>query len=402
MSNEQPLDLERLRQETAATSRIIHFNNAGASLQPSCVTEAVMSHLEAEQELGAYEAANLVQAELAEFYSATAALLNCQPDEIAYVENATRGWQLALASVSFEAGDLIVTTAGEYASNYLELLHLQKRRQIRILTMELGADGLVDLQALHDLLQTQKRQGARLRMLCLTHISSQRGDVQPAAEIGRLADDFGMLFLLDACQSAGQKCLDVDVLGCDFLCASGRKYLRGPRGTGFLYVNQKRLAELEPPFIDLHSASWQSPGEYALSPGAQRFEIWERNIAGQLGLAKAIAYCNQLGMKNIEARIDQLQTRLHDGLALLAGIEYLELSAERCGIVSFYSENLSSEDIHRRLAAQGINCSLVRARNAQLDIAIHPSRDACRASVHYYNSEEEVDRFLQVLEESQA
>ncbi len=385
------IDIDAVRDDCPASKKIIHFNNAGCALAPAQVTNAVIDFLRLEQEIGGYEAAERQANQINRFYSSFASLLNCDAAEIAYVENATRAWQIAFHALALESGDHVITGDMEYASNYLDLLHYSRQRGIEISVIPASDEGLIDLNQLTESIKPNTR------LICLTHVASQRGDVQPAQEVGRIAREHGLLYLLDACQSAGQIKLDVEEIGCDFLCGTGRKYLRGPRGTGFLYVKQALLQELQPTMIDLHSANWLAKDDYKLQDDATRFENWERYVAGCIGLAVASDYALNLGMENIEQRVGKLARQLHDSLLSVPGIRVLERSSQLSGIVTFYKEDEDAATLRKRLLLENINTSVSRLGNAQLDLPESAGVDINRASVHYYNTEEEIERFSTIV-----
>ena len=242
------LDIDRLRRDTPASRSLIHFNNAGASLMPNPVSDAVFGHLDLERRIGGYEAEAAAQADIEDYYDAFAALLNCSRDEVAYVENATRAWDMAVYALPLRAGDRILTHESEYASNWLALTQLSKRLGVSIDAVPSDSSGQVDVDAMRRMITPETR------VIALTHVPTHNGLVNPAGEVGALAREYGLIFVLDACQSAGQLPLDVQALGCHILSGTGRKFLRGPRGTGFLYVERGLLTMLEPPFIDMRAA----------------------------------------------------------------------------------------------------------------------------------------------------
>jgi cysteine desulfurase / selenocysteine lyase len=385
------MDIGLLRDATPACRDLIHFNNAGAALSPEPVTSALLEHLALEQRIGGYEAADAVIPALENFYHAFARLLNCKAGEIAYVENATRGWTQLLHSIPFKPGDRILTGQSEYASNYLSLLHLSRTRQVKVDVVENTPLGQISLDSLRSKIDTD------VRLIALTHVPSQSGVIHPAAEVGLLARKHNILYLLDACQSAGQLAIDVQKIGCDMLTGSGRKYLRGPRGTGFLYVRNQSMELLEPAGVDLHSARWSSANDYALRDDARRFEIWEQFIAGKIALGVAADYACELGMEVIESRIRHLASLLRQHLKDIPDVTVHDRGTQLCGIVTFSVKNESATELQKKLREHRINTSVIKRQNTLLDFVKRGLEDINRASVHYYNTEEEVLRFSDTL-----
>jgi selenocysteine lyase/cysteine desulfurase len=378
------IDLDRVRRDTPAALRVIHLNNAGSSLPPEAVVEAQIAHLRREAEIGGYEAAAEADGRREDVYRQIARLLNCGADEIALVENATIAWDMAFYAMSFRPGDRILTAQAEYASNYIAYLQVARKTGAVVEMVPSTPDGEVSVAALERMID------ARVKLISVTHVPTNGGLVNPAAEIGRVAKAHGIPYLLDACQSAGQLPLDVEALGCDMLSATGRKYLRGPRGTGFLYVRKAMLDRLEPPFLDLHSADWVAPDRYEMRPDARRFENWENNIAAQLGLGVAIGYALDLGLDAIAARVGTLADDLRARLGAIAGVRVADAGTRRCGIVTFAVAGRPAGEVKAALAERGINVSVSGPSSTLLDAAARKLPDLVRASVHYYNSEAEI------------
>ncbi len=385
------LDINNIRLETPGCQSRIHFNNAGGSLIPKGVSIAVESYLNREQEIGSYEAAEEAKVLISSFYTKFSELLNCSESEIAFIENSTRAWEMAVHSISWKPGDQIITGENEYGSNYLGLLHLAKQRSLKILTIPNDESGTISLDQLEESVTD------KTRLIALTHVASQRGDIQPASKVGEIANKHNILYLLDACQSVGQINLDTKSLKCDFLCGSGRKYLRGPRGTGFLYTKNTVLKALEPVFLDLHSANWKSMGSYEFVRDAKMFECWERNMAAMIGLATAVEYLLKLDVKMVEQRIKQLSLNLREKLSGLTDIKILEKSNNCSGIVTFTKTSISATNLKDGLQKKGINISVIKQRNARLDLGKESTGDINRASLHYYNSEQEISEFIKEL-----
>ena len=386
------IDLETVRAETPGCDKILHFNNAGCALSPHPVIDSVISHLQLEQRIGGYEAASQAEKEVANFYTQLAQLLNCESSEIAFMESATRAWQSALLSMDLKAGDEIITAGNEYVGNYLSLLALARHRGIRFQTLALGADGLIKAEELENQLST------KTRAIVVTHIASQRGDIQDIKAIAEIARSEGICLLVDACQSVGQLPLDLQEIKCDFLCGTGRKYLRGPRGTGFLFARNQSTASFTPPVLDLQSASWDAAESFTVKKSAGRFESFERNLAGQIGLGRAAEYANALGMTHIAARIQSLAEELVTRLQSLQGVQVHELNEPRSGIVTFSKTGTAAGAIQSYLHQQGINTSTSKKNNARLDLDRETQGDVIRASLHYYNTSSEIERFIQVID----
>jgi cysteine desulfurase / selenocysteine lyase len=385
------LDIARLRADTPACEKLIHFNNAGSSLMPTPVYQAVLDHLALEQTIGGYTAEDDACPVLEDFYDAFAALLNCDRSEIAYVENATRAWDMAFYSLPLKESDRVLTVEAEYVSNFLAFLHQAKRRGLEIDVAPCDASGQVDLDAMERLI------GPKTRLIAVTHIPTQGGLVNPAEEIGKIARRHGITYLLDACQSVGQMPLDVQKMGCDLLSGTGRKFLRGPRGTGFLYVSKKIIDRLDPPFIDLHAATWTDARRFELRPDARRFENWESYVAGRIGLRAAVRYALGVGLEPIRARVTMLADRLRAGLADLPGVKVQDLGRVRSGIVTFTKNGEQPRDIQARLRAANIGVSVSSKSSAQLDFGRRGLAQVVRASVHYFNTEDEITAFCQRL-----
>jgi cysteine desulfurase / selenocysteine lyase len=388
-----PIDVARARADTpGCTDDRIHLNAAGSSLPPRPVLDAVVEHLELEARLGGYEAEAAAAERLDAAYPALARLLGCDRDEVAIVENATRAWDMAFYSLPFRSGDRILTATAEYESNYLAYLQVCRRTGARVEPVPDDEHGQISVDALERMLDE------RVRLISITHVPTNGGLVNPAEQVGAVARRAGVPFLLDACQSLGQMPLDVERIGCDMLSATGRKYLRGPRGTGVLYVRRSLAETLEPPFIDLRAAEWLDPERYRLAPGARRFENWESFVAGRAGLAVAAGYALDLGLEAIRDRVSGLAERLRGLLAAIPGVEVRDLGIERCGIVSFTVAGVAPPDVAAELARRGVHVIPSRRSSTLLDMDARGLDALVRASVHYYNTDEELERAAAAVE----
>jgi cysteine desulfurase / selenocysteine lyase len=298
---------------------------------------------------------------------------------------------MAFYSLRFSPGDRIVTAANEYASNYIALLQVTQRTGAEVCVVESDQAGEVDLEALERLLDD------RVKLIALTHVPTNGGLVQPAAQVGALARRSGIPFLLDACQSTGQMDLDVNALGCDMLCATGRKYLRGPRGTGFLYARRAMLERMEPPLLDLRAATWVSASKFEVRDDARKFETWEAAAAPRLGLGVAIEYALALGLERIERRVQALAARLRERLAEVKGVTVRDLGRIRSGIVTFTYEPHPAGEVMQWLQANGIAVRTIERSSTRIDMEQRGLDELVRASVHYYNTEAELERLCDAL-----
>ncbi|MEC7202168.1 MAG: aminotransferase class V-fold PLP-dependent enzyme [Pseudomonadota bacterium] len=385
------IDIEKIRADTPGIGNVAHFNNAGASLMPTPVLDAQIDHLKLEASIGGYEAAAAAAERCEAIYASVAKLIHAEVEEIALVENATVAWDMAFYSLPFEKGDRILTAEAEYAANYIAYLQVARRAGAVVETIPSTNAGDVDTRALEDMIDE------RVKLISITHIPTNGGLVNPAAEIGRIANAHGITYLLDACQSVGQLPVDVGEIGCDILSATGRKYLRGPRGTGFLYVRKGLLETLEPPMIDLFAAKWVAPDRYELRPDARRFENWENNYAARLGLGVAVDYALDLGLETIWQRILDLSSNLRTRLSEVDGVELRDIGTVQGGIVTFTLDGVDSMAIKEVLKGQGINVSVSHPASTLLDATRRNLPPVVRASVHYYNAETEVERLVEAI-----
>ncbi len=385
------MNLQQIRQDTPGVAHRVHLNNAGAGLMPNSVLQAMTGYLTREAEIGGYEAAAEAAPMLDGVYDSVARLVGAARDEIALVENATVAWQLAFYALAFRPGDRILTARAEYAANYVAFLQVARRTGAVIEVIPDDADGVLDPAALERMID------GRVRLIAMTWVPTNGGLINPAEEVGRIARRHDILYLLDACQAVGQMPVSVETIGCDVLTATGRKFLRGPRGTGFLYMRRALLQSLEPAMIDHFAAPWVAPDRYALRPDARRFETWENNYAARLGLGVAIDLALSLGLESIEARCRQLSTRLREGLRAVNAVDVRDLGPRCASIVTFTHRSISADDAKARLAKEGFNISVSGPGSTLLDATARGLPPLLRASPHYYNTEDEVDRFLQAV-----
>jgi cysteine desulfurase / selenocysteine lyase len=387
------IDVHKVRQDTpGCRSGLIHLNNAGASLMPQPVIDAVLSHLALEVDQGGYEAEASAQQELAAFYMAAAQLVGGRAEEIAFADSATRAWQAVFHAFDWRPGDEVLTAPSEYASHMITFRQAENRYGTRTVIAPDTSTGEVDVAGLAALITP------RTRLICISHMPTNDGLVNPVTEIGALARSRGLPFMLDACQSVGQLPIDVQSIGCTMLSATGRKYLRGPRGTGFLWISGDWADRLSPAALDVQSARWSGPTTIELAAGARRFELWERSVAGQIGLGVACDYANATGVAEIWQRIQTLSEYLRATLAEVPGISVQDQGGTRSGIVTFSHGTLSAETVVGRLRRTGrINTSVSSTQLTRRALLEKGVTQLVRASVHAYNTVEEIDHLAASL-----
>jgi selenocysteine lyase/cysteine desulfurase len=389
-----PAALSRWRTETPGCATRVHLNNAGAGLMPQPVLDVVANHLRREAEIGGYEAADEAEPRVRTSYQAVARLVGADARNIAIVENATVAFSQALSAFDFRPGDVIVTTRADYPSNQLMFLSLARRLGVDVQRAADLPEGGVDPDHLRQLAKHP-----RCKLVAVSWVPTNSGLVQAAIQVGAVCRDTGVPYLVDACQSVGQMPVDVRGLQCDFLAATGRKFLRGPRGIGFLYVSDQALERgLYPLFVDLHGADWTDPDDFTLGDGARRFENWEFAYALLLGLGEAARYALAVGAEGFE-RAQVLAAALRERFATLPGVRVLDRGRERCAIVTIDPAGRDAAELKLALRARGINASSADRAAGVLDMDEKGVTSVLRLSPHYYNTEDELDAAIAALRE---
>ncbi|MFZ1806201.1 MAG: aminotransferase class V-fold PLP-dependent enzyme [Cyclobacteriaceae bacterium] len=388
------MNLDEIRKHTPGCASKIHFNNAGASLPPLSVTEAILDYISFESITGGYEAADIRKEEINDFYTSAAQLINTKANNIAFTSSATNSFALALSSIPFERGDKVLIANEDYISNQIAFLSLQERLGIQLLRAHSLSTGGVDLNHMEELINTHHP-----KLVSLTHVPTNTGLIQPVEAVGKICNEKNILYLVDACQSVGQITVDVEKIGCDFLTATMRKFLRGPRGAGFLYASGNVLEKkLTPLFVDMRGAEWTGPDTYEARMNAKRFEEWELPYALVMGSKEAIQYAMNIGIENIAERnrtlCDILRTKLNS-----IELKVLDIGKHQSSIITIEMPGKQPNEVLEYLRAININTSTSHRSNAQIDFASKKVDWALRISPHYFNSEDEIDSLIQSLED---
>ena len=385
------IDIDQVRADTPGINESVHLLASGSALMPAPVVKAIVDHTLLEAKVGGYEAQALEQDNLDRVYTSVARHLNASPREIALMENASVAWCHAFYALPLKPKSRILTCEAEYAANYVALLQRAKREDLRIEVIPSDETGAIDLEAM------EAAMGEDVGLIAITWVPTNGGLVNPAAAVGKIAKKHGVPYLLDACQAAGQMRIDVKELGCDFLSATGRKFLRGPRGTGFLYVKDRWLDNLEPAMIDHFGAPWVTRDTYALREDARRFETWENSYALRAGLGAAFDYLERIGIDAIQDRVSALSDHCRNLLQSHSALRLHDLGRHKCGIVSFSVEGLEAARVIRALADEGFVIGASDPSSTRLDAERRGLPVVLRIAPHYYNTEDEIERAVALV-----
>ena len=373
----------------------MHLNNAGAALMPRPVTRAIHEHIDLEERIGGYEAAAMQDDAIGATYDRLARLINAAAKNIAVVANATAGFVQSMSSFDFSPGDTIVTTKSDYTSYQIHFLALSKRLGVNVIHAEDLPEGGVDPDSVRRILQSN-----RCRLVHVSWVPTHSGLVQDAESVGAVCEEEGVPYLVDACQAIGQMPVDVERLRCDYLSVTARKFLRGPRGIGFMYASDRALKRGDYPlFVDMRGAKWVSPESFEIHESARRYEDWEFPYALVLGLSAAANYATSVGIEAAQSRSMALANRLRDGIAGIDGARTLDPGRNKCAIVTVSVAGVPSADVVNGLSRRGINSSLTLQWYGLIDLGSRGVEAAVRLSPHYYNTEAEVDAALDALRE---
>ena len=384
-------EIQQLRAETRGTNHVTHFNNAGASLPPNAVVDTVVAYLQEEATFGGYETELKYKPELDNAYELIARLINADTDEVAIVENASAGWGLAFNGITFNKGDVIITCEMEYVTNLIGFLNVQKTYGVELNVIPNDEHGNFPLQALEAAISS------KTKLIAVTQTASAAGGMIPVVAIGKIARKHHILYLVDACQSIGQIPVDVREIDCDMLAVTGRKYLRAPRGTGFLYVRKAIQDKLKLLLLDGFSTQWITESDFKMRDDARRFELYEKNRALTLGLGKAVEYALNIGVDRIWQRVQLLSASMRRQLSTIDGITVHDTGSQQCGIVTFSVAGMNSTEVKNKLAGLHINVSVGLAKSTLIYMNRHHLSSIVRASVHYYNTDDEIEVLCKAL-----
>ena len=389
------IDINKVRAETLGLGEKIHLNNAGASFVPFQVSKALHDYLHEEERIGGYELEELRLTILNEFYTEAAKLLHAKPRNIAFGNSATDAFIKALSTIDFKKGDVILTSKRDYSSNHIQFISIAKRLGAKLIIIEEDAHGDIDMKDCQNKIEQYNP-----RLVSITHVPTNTGAVQDIKTIGAMVKDLDCIYIVDACQSLGQMEVNVNELHCDYLSGTFRKFMRGPRGSGLLYVSDRQLAlETEPLYMDSTGATWLSENEYKAHDGARKFEYFEYNMGVKMASIEALKYINHLGIDQIYSRNQELLKHAIHNIDHLKKVKRLEHASQLCNIVTVHIDGFDPIKAKKHFLSLGINISLATKGSGVLDFNSKGVNWAIRMSPHYYNTHEEIDSFVAALEE---
>lgn len=385
------LDIDRIRQDTPSAEDHIHLDNCGAALMPDVVVDSMISHIKLEQSVGGYDAQAEVADELEAAYVNFENLIGAKNGEVAVLTSATDAWDRAFYSIELNRGDRIITGFNEYCSNFVAMLHLKKTKGVEIVVIRPNSDGVFDLAAL----EVEAAAGAKL--IAISHVPSSSGQINPVVEVGKISKKHGIPYLLDACQSLGQLEVDVAAIGCDMASFTTRKFLRGPRGIGALYISHEMREKITPVFMTNQGAPWSKPDDYTPIPSARVFEPWERNVAAVLGFGEAVKYLLALDRPAVFKRIKHLSDSLRGGLAKLENVNITDIGDQLGAIVTFTVDGKTAGEFRAQMLENGVRGQIASVFHTRLDLQPRGIEESLRLSPHYYNTEDEINRAIEVI-----
>ena len=386
------IDIKKIRAETPGIEFSTHLLACGSSLMPNNVVDAITQHTQLEALMGGYEAEAKKADELNNIYDIVAKHIGANSYEIALMENSTVAWSHAFYALPLNSGSKILTSEAEYAANYVAFLQRAKRDNLIIDIVPSDESGTLDINALESMVDEE------VGLIAISWIPTNGGLVNPAERVGKIAKKYNIPYLLDACQAAGQMSIDVEKIGCDFLAATGRKFLRGPRGTGFLYIKDKWLSIIEPVMIDHFGAPWVSKNTYELRKDARRFETWENSYALRIGLGEAITYAEEIGIDLIHERVQLLARLNRKLLSEVKNVQVRDIGTEQCGIISFsIEEEKDPKKIVDQMSEAGFTIGSVDPESTLIDSEKRNLPTLLRMAPHYYNTEEEIEKAVKQI-----
>jgi cysteine desulfurase / selenocysteine lyase len=396
------IDWARVRADFPLLTRQVHgkplvyFDSANTGQKPDSVIDAVDDFYR-RRNANVSRAVHALGTEATEAYegarSKLAKFLNVRGDELVLCSGTTFALNLVAYSWALpqlKAGDAIVLTRMEHHANIVPWQLVAQRTGAVIKVAEIDERGELDLAQLYSLLTPE------VKLLSLTHVSNVLGTVNPVREICREARKRGIVTVVDGSQAVPHRAVDIASIGCDFYAFTGHK-MSGPTGTGALWARREHLAAM-PPFIGGGEMIKEVRFEGTVFNDApHKFEAGTPNIAGFVGLGAAVDYLSGLGMRNIEAREQELLAHFNEALSKVEGLRIFGQAREKAAVVSFLVEGAHAHDLATLLDLEGV--AIRSGHHCAHPLMQHFGVPAtCRASLAFYNTHEEIEAFVAALQ----
>lgn len=370
----------------------IHFNNAGSSLPEISTTKIINKYFELESKIGGYEAEEKEKSRIEKFYVNTSKLINCEPREISFFSNATLSWNLFFKSINFNSLDEIIIAENEYTSNFISILK-RKHEFNKLKIIKIDQNGLISLEDLKNKINN------RTKLVSINHIASQCGTVMPVQEIGNILKKKNpdIIYFLDCSQTVGHIEIDVKKIKCDVLTASGRKFLRGPRGTAFLYIKSKIISNLKPVFQDMSNTQIETNHNLKLIKTKNFLEMYEHSPGLKLGLANAVEKITRFGITKINKKVIELSKYLRKRMLQNKNFMFVETEKNLSGINTIVSFKIDNKKIFKFLKKNKINIFISNHKHSFLYFKKLKIKSVLRISFHHFNKKKEIDILIKTL-----
>lgn len=385
--------INQIRQNTPGCLDKIFINSAGSSLMSKEVVQISKDYMDMEADIGGYDVMANHYEDFNLFYLEASKLINANPRNMAFAISATDAYSKVLYSFKWTEKDVILTTKDDYVSNIISFIHINRRFGSQIKFVDCLDSGDLDYEDL-----ARKLEQYKPTIFALTHIPTSAGTIHDAEKAGEICANFDTYYLLDACQSIGQLDVDVRKIKCDFLTVTGRKFLKAPRGTGFLYVANHILdTDMGPLCIDLAGSTWDSETSFKFGSEAKRFEFWEKNYSNFLGLTQAIREINEIGIEKIAAYNKMLSGYFRNELEQVDGLKIYDHGSLKGNIITWKIPGLKQSEISKLFHERRVIFSFSSNTSALYDLNKKGEEWLVRFSPHFFNTTEEADQVGEIL-----
>lgn len=387
-----------VRADIPFLNEVIYLDAASTTPTPQPVVDALCEyyyHFNSNTGRGAYRTAVKATSEVEKTRIKLSKLINCDPEEIIFTKNTTEAINLVANGLNFEKGESVIVPNIEHHSNLVPWLNL-KNYGVKTKIVNSGQYGVVESEDIQDAIDKTAK------LITITHVSNSIGSIQPIDEIGMIAKENDVLYMVDAAQSVGHMSIDVQKINVDFIAFPGHKGLLGPVGTGFLYCSKEVADTLNPINLGGGTVSDVTEDGFVLAEIPSRFEGGTQNISGIIGLGAAVDYINRIGLDKIEKHGKQLTENMFNGIGEIENSVIYGHPENIYDIVGFNINGVNCHDVAKILDEQekicvrsGMHCAIPAIRQ----IGAYDLGGTVRASIHYYNTKDEIQTLIDTLDE---